>query len=269
MGASIHLRHIITNKLGRIGVNEIDTLFEHLKSIKHLQSNVYYEIKPNYLQIEYFAKSISTFLRENIILQWEDVLTIYSHDQALHDSYLILDSDINDNLNNTKEIDYNIDKIEISGDIEELNIFQEYLYEQKHESIKIPILKFEKKVKLKLHSLNSDFKFSGNNQRPFKVIEIGREQLQKSKSSTNIINMVFEDYELGGRLNSIIQELLSYPDYYDYKLDSIKLYYHNKLMVDAKLDLKTEQWDTYLVGDIWKLISNQEIVKRLEKIDYP
>lgn len=272
MGSSVNIKHIITNRKKLLGVRFAEELFNNMLTLNTLQSNVHYEITEKYLKIEYFSKYIPLFIFENPIIKFEDILTIDSNDQGNRDILFVFNSEWDGNFNH-EDCFYEFDQFEVTGDREEIHIFQQYLYHS-NDSFEITD-RWVKKTsgRLILHATNqklaNEYTSYVDRYSRFRLIEDHKEyEPILLNESCWISSFTCEDDTLNQRLERILQEMFYHPELYHLKIESVRFSRHNHTIFLAKFNTEKSEWEFFHNDDLWSMLSNPKLATTLNEIGY-
>lgn len=267
MGASVNLRHIVTNKNKSINNKLLEELFGHALKMRKIQSNISYKLTENYLRIEYFSKSIPSFIYNNSIFNNEDIITIYSSDLGDTDSCIIFNSEWNGDFIYDKCF-YEFDQIEITGSSKEIELFQQYLYESKS-FIQLTDKWYKSTFgKLFLHTWNNELAFSSGYPN-FQLIPDKKKTKPFIQNDSCFISSIeCEDSVIDRKLARILSEMFKHPEYYDNKIETVKFCNQDEIIFMAKFDKEKVEWLFFQNNDLWRVISNKKMKVKLKEIAY-
>lgn len=265
MGNLVNLRHIVTNITKKLDSQFVKDLYEFAKSENILRSNIYYQVNLNYIRIEYVAKSIPKFIYENSILKEESIITIYSSDFGLADSYILFNSKFNGDFN-MKRTFFEYDEIEIEGSSTDISNFLNYL--NKSNNIKHNTEKWNWKengtIQMNTHN---DSLFFASQSVEYKLLQETNEKDTYIDNDFELISISNTNKIISERFVTCFYSLINNPDEFN-ELRSLKFKKQNKVIVRIEFREELNKWKMQQLKDLIPYLSNKEIISELNKIAY-
>jgi len=265
MGNLVNLRHIISNNTKRLDGQFVSNLYESSKSANILRSNIYYEIGPNYIRVEYVAKSIPEFIYENEILNKESILTIYSSDFGLADSYIIFDSKFKGDFN-FKRTYFEFEEIEIEGSNKDISNFLNYLHKTNHIKHNREKWNLKENGTMQLNTHNNEIFFASNNLE-YKMLEVKSEKNSLIVNDFELISISNTNRAMSERFVNCFYNLINNPEEFN-ELRKLKFIKQDKVIAMIEFDIVSNKWKMLQQEDLVPYVSNIEFVNEMNKIVY-
>lgn len=265
MGNLVNLRHIVTNNANRLNSQFVKSLYLFSNSENLLRSNIYYDLTPNYIRIEYVAKSIPKFIYENEILKYESIITIYSSDFGLADSYIIFNSNFSGEFK-YKRTYFEFDGIEIEGSSLEISNFLNYLYKTNHIKHNSEKWKLEENGTIQMNTHNHEM-FLSNPGLEYEIKDVKNKHNTLIENDFELISLSNTNRVMSERFVSCFYNLINNPEEFS-ELQKLKLIKQGKVIAMIEFDKEINKWKMLQQSDLIPFISNNDFTNALQKIAY-
>lgn len=265
MGNLVNLRHIVTNNTNRLNSQFVKNLYLFSNSENLLRSNIYYNLRPNYIRIEYVVKAIPEFIYENEILNYESVITIYSSDFGLADSYIIFNSSFNGEFN-YKRTYFEFDEIEIEGSTSEISNFLNYIYKTNHIKHNAEKWSLRENGTIQMNTRKHEM-FNSNQRTEFRLIEIEQKNDFLIENDFELISFSNTNQTMSTRFVSCFHNLLNKPEEFS-ELQRLKFMKQGKIIAMIEFETVNGRWKMFQQNDLIPFFSNNELTNELKKIAY-
>lgn len=265
MGNLVNLRHIVTNKAKSLDSQFVKDLYEVLLGENILRSHIYYQLNPKYIRIEYVAKSISNFIFENKILLDESIITIYSSDFGLADSYIIFDSTFKGEFR-FKRTYFEFDEIEIEGSSREISNFLNYLYKTNHIKHNSEKWSLNENGTIQMNTHNHQM-LCTNHKTELITIEVKHKNESLIENDFELISISNTNQTMSERFVSCFYNLINKPEEFS-ELRRLKLIKQGKIIAMIEFETENGKWKMLQQNDLIPFVSNNEFTNELKKIAY-
>ena len=265
MGNLANIRHIVTNSANRLNSQFVKNLCIFSDSENTLRSNIYYSLNQNYIRIEYIAKAIPKFIYENEILNSESIITVYSSDSGLADSFIIFNSKFNRDFNYKRPY-FEFDKIEIEGSSTDISYFLNYLHKTNHIKHNSEKWVLQENGTIQMNTHNNEMFFTSQ-RKGYELVEINHKKDALIENDFELISLSNSNRTMSQRFVSCFYNLLNKPEEFS-ELRKLKLIKQDKIIAMIEFEKEKGKWKMLQQNDLIPFVSNNEFTNELKKIAY-